>query len=37
LVLRGIYYLLPLAAGAVAFAAIEARRWQKEGLNQRKD
>ncbi len=30
LVFRAIYYLLPLAAGAGAFAAIEARRWQEE-------
>jgi uncharacterized membrane protein YbhN (UPF0104 family) len=37
LVFRAIYYLLPLAAGAGAFALIEARRLQEEGLNQRKD
>ena len=37
LVFRAIYYLLPLAAGAGAFAVIEARQWQKEELNQRKD
>lgn len=31
LVFRAIYYLLPLAAGAGAFAVIEARRLQEEG------
>jgi len=30
LVFRAIYYLLPLAAGAVAFAVVEARRWREE-------
>ena len=30
LVLRAIYYLLPLAAGAGAFAVVEARRWREE-------
>jgi uncharacterized membrane protein YbhN (UPF0104 family) len=31
LVFRAIYYLLPLAVGACAFAVIEARRLQEEG------
>lgn len=30
LAFRGIYYLLPLAAGAGAFALVEIRRWREE-------
>lgn len=37
LVFRAIYYLLPLAVAAGAFAVLEVRRWREEGLNQRKD
>jgi uncharacterized membrane protein YbhN (UPF0104 family) len=33
LVFRAIYYLLPLATAAGAFAVVEGRRWREEGLN----
>ena len=33
LAFRAIYYLLPLAVGACAFAVVEGRRWREEGLN----
>ena len=36
LAFRAIYYLLPLAAAAGAFALLEGRWWREEGLNRRR-